>query len=186
MRSLVLLTIAALLLAVAPATSAFAQLSAQQSSQLDALFADLRSATDEATARTIGDQIWQVWTHPDDAILAERVDEIITGGGFAGPAAQLPQIEQLVADYPDYAEGYNLRATANFLRGDYESALRDVEETLEREPRHFGALAGRALIFHTQGKYEEAKAALLEGLDIHPFLPERSLFPDLGPPPIKS
>lgn len=178
--------ILAVLLAAAPATATLAQFSAQQSSELDSLFADLRSATDEASARAIADRIWQLWTHPDDPALAARVDAIIKGGGFAGPAAQLPQIEVLVADYPDFAEAYNLRATANFLRGDYESALRDVAKTLELEPRHFGALAGRALIFHTQGKYEEAKAALLEGLDIHPFLPERSLFPELGPPPIRS
>ncbi|QQR39498.1 tetratricopeptide repeat protein [Devosia rhizoryzae] len=178
--------ILAVLFAAVPATTVFAQLSAQQSAELDTLFASLHGATDEAQARAIGDQIWQLWTHPDDAELAARVDAIIKGGGFAGPVAQLPQIDELVADYPGYAEAYNLRATANFLRGDYESALRDVEKTLELEPRHFGALAGRALIFHTQGKYEEAKAALLEGLEIHPFLPERSLFPELGPPPIRS
>lgn len=180
------LLIAVLLLMANPVTTVLAQFSSEQSSELDSLFADLRSAPDETTARALGDQIWQLWTHPADAALAERVRKIIEGGGFAGPAAQLPQIDQLVADYPNYSEAYNLRATANFLRGDYESALEDVEATLRIEPRHFGALAGRALIFHTQGKYEEAKDALLQGLEIHPFLPERSLFPDLGPAPIRS
>jgi tetratricopeptide (TPR) repeat protein len=186
MRSTVILIVTALLFAAAPAPAALGQFSTAQTAELDTLFDDLRHSPDEATARGIADRIWQLWTHPDDAELAMRVDTIIKNGGFAGPAGQLPEIEALVVDYPDYAEGYNLRATAHFLQGNYENALADVEETLAREPRHFGALAGRALILHTQGKYEEARDALLEGLEIHPFLPERSLFPDLGPAPIRS
>ena len=183
------LAIAALLLAMAPASPALAQnyeRSAAQSASLDALFARLASAVDEASARAIADEIWQIWTQPDDPVLAARVEEILNSGGLAGPAAQLPLIEALIEDYPDYSEGWNLRATANFLRGDYESALADIEETLKREPRHFGALAGRALIFHTQGRRDEALDAIREALEIHPFLSERGLFPELGPAPIRS
>lgn len=185
MRSLLHIAFAAFLLLAHPAPLVAAEaFSAAQSAELDRLFTDLRAAPDEPAARALADRIWRIWTAPEDQELAARVDGIIKGGGFAGPAAQLPEIDALVADYPDYSEGYNLRATAAFLRGDYESALRDVEETLRREPRHFGALAGRALILHTQGKYDEAREAIRQGLKIHPFLPERGLFPELGPPPI--
>jgi tetratricopeptide (TPR) repeat protein len=187
MRTLLYLVMTALLMALAPAAIAldYAR-SAAQSASLDALFADLASAPDEASARATADQIWSMWTQPDDPVLAARVEAIITGGGFAGPVAQFPLIDALVADYPDYAEGWNLRATANFLRGDNDAALADVVETLRREPRHFGALAGRALILHGQGKYEEALEAIKAALEIHPFLPERGLFPELGAPPIRS
>lgn len=114
------------------------------------------------------------------------MDEIIKAGGFAGPMSQMPLIEQLIVDYPDYSEGYNMRATAHFLRGAYESSLADIEKVLSLEPRHFGALSGKALIYHTQGKRDEALEAMKAALDIHPFLGERSLFPELGPPPIRS
>lgn len=157
-----------------------------EASALDSLFAQLRTAPDETIARATADRIWTIWTQPDDPVLAARVAEIITGGGFAGPVAQVAEINALVEDYPDYAEGWNLRATANFMRGDYDASLADVAETLKREPRHFGALAGRALILHSQGRREEALKAMREALDIHPFLPERGLFPELGAPPIRS
>lgn len=189
MRMLTRLAIAALLLALAPQGSAFAQSftrSAAQSAALDALFARLSAAPDADAARLVTDEIWIIWTQPDDPALAARVAEIITGGGFSGPVSQLPLIDTLTEDYPEYSEGWNLRATAHFLRGDYDNALLDIDQTLKLEPRHFGALAGRALIFESQGKHEEALDAIRAALDIHPFLPERGLFPELGPPPIRS
>ena len=189
MGMLIRILIAAVLLALAPASPTFAQnyeRSAAQAAEIDALFARLSASTDEPNARSIADQIWTLWTKPDDPVLAERIAEIIKASGFAGPGSQLPLIDALVEDYPDYSEAWNLRATAHFLRGDNEAALSDVEETLNLEPRHFGALAGRALILHNEGRQEEALAAIRAALEIHPFLPERTLFPELVPPPIRS
>lgn len=189
MRMLIRLLIAVLLLAAAPAPTAFAQSyarSAAETAELDTLFARLSAATDEPAARAIASQIWTIWTEPDEPVLAARVAEIMTAGGLAGPASQLPLIDALIADYPDYAEGWNLRATAYFLHGMYDKSLADIEQTLAREPRHFGALAGRALIYHTLGKRDEALQAIRQALEIHPFLPERALFPELAAPPIRS
>ena len=189
MRTLSRLVFAALLLAPVPLTPGLAQSFGQsqaQSAQLDSLFRRLSAATDAQSARIIANDIWQIWIHPDDPVLDARVTEIMTAGGFAGPASQLPLIDALIADYPDYAEGWNLRATALFLNGAYEQSLADIVETLAREPRHFGALSGRALIYHAQGKRDLALEAITKALDIHPFLAERALFPELGPPPIRS
>lgn len=189
MRQLTRIAIAALLLAAVPAPLVLAQTytrSAAQSAALDALFARLSAATDEPTARAIASEIWTLWTQPDDPVLAARVARIMSAGGLAGPASQLPLIDALVADYPDYPEGWNLRATAHFLNGAYEKSLADIEETLKREPRHFGALAGRALIYNTQGKRDLALEAIEQALTFHPFLSERALFPELVAPPIRS
>lgn len=189
MHKLTALVIAALLLAAVPAPMVLAQTYARgaaQSAELDRLFAQLTAATDEPAARAIAVQIWTIWTQPDDPVIAARVAQIMSAGGLSGPASQLPLIDALIEDFPDYAEGWNLRATAQFLNGAYEESLADIEQTLLREPRHFGAMAGRALILHTQGKREEALEAMKEALKIHPFLPERALFPELVPPPIRS
>lgn len=178
------LFLAALLLAVTPASTAFAEAhfwSQSETADLDRLHTSLKSAPDEASARALADQIWAIWTRPDDQAIAGRVAEILEKAGFGGPATQMPLIEELVADYPDYPEAWNFRATARFLRGDNPGALADIEEVLKREPRHFGALAGRALILQGTGKGEEALAAIKAALAVHPFLPERALFPELAP-----
>ncbi|WP_297109217.1 tetratricopeptide repeat protein [uncultured Devosia sp.] len=189
MKALLRLVLTAMLLAAAPTAPGLAQpfgQSAEQATRLEILFSRLSAATDAEAARAIADEIWQIWIHPDDPELDARVTEIMTSGGFAGPASQIPLIDALIADYPDYAEGWNMRATAHFLNGAYDKSLADIVETLAREPRHFGAMAGRALIYYTQGKRDEALEAIRAALDIHPFLPERMLFPELGDPPIRS
>jgi hypothetical protein len=180
---------AALFLVFAPAGPLWAQTSGFSQADrmsLDALYDRLAASTDETSARLTADEVWKIWTAPADPVLAARMDEIIKAGGFAGPMSQMPLIEQLIEDYPDYSEGYNMRATAHFLRGAYEASLADIEKVLALEPRHFGALSGKALIYHTQGKRDAALEAMKAALDIHPFLGERSLFPELGPPPIRS
>lgn len=189
MRTLIRIAMAALMLAALPAPLVLAQAYTRgeaQSAELNALFSRLSAASSEAEARQVADAIWRIWTEPDDPVLAARIREIITAGGFAGPASQLPLINALVADYPDYSEAWNMRATAHFLRGAYEQSLSDIEKALALEPRHFGALSGQALIFHSQGKRDHAIEAMRKALDIHPWLPERSLFPELGGPPIRS
>lgn len=189
MRTLIRIAIAALMLAALPAPLVLAQAYTRgeaQSAELNAVFSRLSAASSEAEARQLADAIWRIWTEPDDPVLAARIREIITAGGFAGPASQLPLINALVADYPDYSEAWNMRATAHFLRGAYEQSLSDIEKALALEPRHFGALSGQALIFHSQGKRDQAIEAMRKALDIHPWLPERSLFPELGGPPIRS
>jgi tetratricopeptide (TPR) repeat protein len=175
--------LAALMLALLPVTPSMAEAtiwSTREAQQLDALFARLKSAPDEASARALADKIWTIWTRPEDTRIAARVAEIIEKSGFAGPFSQMPLIEKLVADYPDYAEGWNLRATARYFGGDNEGSLSDIDEVLKREPRHFGALAGRAVMLQGQGKGEEALQAIRAALAVHPFLPERQLFPELA------
>ena len=56
-------------------------------------------------------------------------------------------------------------------------------KVLEFEPRHFGALSGRALIYLSQGKRALALKDMSAALAVHPFLSEKQLFPELDHPP---
>jgi tetratricopeptide (TPR) repeat protein len=85
-----------------------------------------------------------------------------------------------VTDYPDYAEGWNQRATLYYMLDNLEASLADIDKVLAIEPRHYGALAGRVLIYLKQGKHDEALRDMRAALALHPYLNERRLFPELA------
>src|SRR5690606_31046067 len=92
-------------------------------------------------------------------------------------------LDGVVADAPDYAEGWNQRAFIRFLRDDPDGSLEDIERTLALEPLHFAALAGKAMILMRQGRIEPGQEALRRAVEIHPWLKERAM---LLPPPGRS
>jgi tetratricopeptide (TPR) repeat protein len=57
---------------------------------------------------------------------------------------------------PDWAEGWNARATARYLDDDYNGSMADIAETLKREPNHLGAMMGMGAILESRDKREEA------------------------------
>jgi tetratricopeptide (TPR) repeat protein len=78
--------------------------------------------------------------------------------------------DAVVAQDPDYAEGWNKRATVRYLAGDYAGAVRDVKETLRREPRHFGALSGLGSIYLVIANVRGALDAFEHVLALNPHL----------------
>jgi Flp pilus assembly protein TadD len=69
---------------------------------------------------------------------------------------------------PNFAEGWNRRATINYLREDYGRALVDIERTLALEPRHWGAMSGLGIILRRMGRDDEALATFKEVLKLNP------------------
>ena len=60
--------------------------------------------------------------------------------------AALAILDDLAQAYPRNSEVWNQRATVRFFAGNLDGSLEDIERALALEPRHFGALAGKALI----------------------------------------
>ena len=71
---------------------------------------------------------------------------------------------------PDFAEPYNQRALANYLRERYEESVNDCEAAAERMPCHFGALAGLGHCYAHLGKAREAIDAYERALAVNPHL----------------
>jgi tetratricopeptide (TPR) repeat protein len=144
------------------------------------LFEALKAAPTEMRAREIADRIWRSWHRAPDARAQEMLDagtRHIRGSDYAEAERVL---SQLVAYCPDYPEGYSQRAFARFLADDLDGALEDIDRTLELEPRHFGALAGRALTLLRQGRVEPGQRALREAVAINPWIVERHLLVEPG------
>ena len=151
----------------------------REAEALDQLFAQLRIAPDASAAQDITQKIWIVWTSPADPLLAARMREILQLRNNMDLPGALALLDELVVDYPEYAEGWNQRATIHYLMSNYDASLADIDKVLQFEPRHFGALVGRAVIYRSQGKQTLAVKDMAAALAVHPFLVERALFPEL-------
>lgn len=158
----------ALVLAVAVGSRAQAD---QNDPRLVELFDDLRKVTGYLQARTIEQEIWSIWlTASDPAVnrlMAEGVDAM-AAQDFKTALADFNEITKLA---PDFAEGWNKRATVLYLMGDFQGSLADVDKTLALEPRHFGALSGLGLINTALEREEEAIAAFEKALEVNPHMP---------------
>ena len=114
--------------------------------------------------------LWQIWSRAGDP----RVDALFAEGVRAMEKrdwlAAVSLFGQVIEAAPQFAEGWNKRATARYLAEHYASAIADCEEVLRLNPLHFGALAGRGLCHVALGQSTEAASCFRRALAIHPRL----------------
>lgn len=135
---------------------------------LDALFADLKREPDPEAAQDIVAEIWTEWNDSGSAtinLLMQWAEQAMAERRFA---TALDFLDQVTVLRPDFPEGWNRRATLHFMMNDYGKAMSDIEQVLELEPRHFGALSGLAAIMLDAGNEEMALEALRRALEVYP------------------
>ncbi len=142
---------------------------------LSALFEEAQAAPNQMAARDLSDRMWALWSDAPDDHAQELLDEAMQRRRVGDYSGAEKAATALIAYCPDYAEGYNQRAFVNFLREDYAAALPDLDETLQRSPRHVGALTGRALTLVALDRKAEAALDLRAALKLNPWLSERQL-----------
>lgn len=140
----------------------------QTSQALPGLFEQLQQADSAEEAARIESRIWLAWLEPpeEEAGLTMGWIEAAMRSGELARAAEL--CDTLVERFPDYAEGWNKRATVRYLQGDFDGSVLDIRRTLTLEPRHFGAISGLGLIFLKQGDTAAALEAFEAVLKISP------------------
>jgi tetratricopeptide (TPR) repeat protein len=125
---------------------------------------------DAAAAERAAAALWEIWC----ASGIPEVDRLLRRGIEAMDRGDLIAAETIFTDIirraPDFAEGWNRRATARYLGGNHAAAIRDCEATLARKPRHFGALSGQGLCHMALGQHREAVDLFRRTLAVYPHL----------------
>lgn len=160
-----------LALALAVGLSAGGAFAAQQDKRLPGLFDKLKGTANPAEAQVVEMMIWQIWAEAGDG----ATDSLMQLGLGAMQAGDLPGalslFDAVTARAPNFAEGWNKRATILFMMGAMEKSAEDVARVLALEPRHFGALSGLGLINSHLQREEAAIAAFEQALKVNPHMP---------------
>ncbi|MGI9390017.1 MAG: tetratricopeptide repeat protein [Boseongicola sp.] len=149
------------------ASLVFLTLAHADDAELEALFEGLKSADATAAAQIEG-RIYDIWSKSgSDALdlLHSRGREALGENDLVGA---IEHFSALIDHAPDFAEGYNARATAFFQSGQFGLSLEDIRKALALNPRHFGAMSGLALILEEIDKPEAALTAWREVEKLHP------------------
>ena len=137
-------------------------------SRIDDLFARLGKTEDADEAAGIVQALQAEWM-----VSGSDASDLLMSRALAAFAAQdyplaLQLLDAIVASQPDWAEAWNKRATVRFFNGDSQGSAADVAQTLKRNPRHVGALAGLGAIFEQAGKKEDALKVYERAMAIAP------------------
>lgn len=82
--------------------------------------------------------------------------------------AAYSHLTALVDHAPEFAEGWNARATLFFQSNRYGPAIADIQRVLALEPRHFGALLGLGVMLEEMGNIDAALDALRLAQEVNP------------------
>ncbi|MBL8576623.1 MAG: hypothetical protein JNK47_05320 [Mesorhizobium sp.] len=142
----------------------------KQNSRVDALFVQLKRERNEKAAERIASRIWEEWSRSGSASIDLMMGWSKNAMDTKKFDVALDFLDQVVTMRPDYAEGWNRRATVHFMMNNYAKSMSDIVHTLEIEPRHFGALSGIGQIMKTTGRNELALEAWQRVLEVYPMM----------------
>ena len=123
------------------------------------------------TVRTRAERsVWQVWSRAGDpeidALFQQGVEQISRGMAEAA----IETFSTIIRKKPDFAEGWNKRATIYFMVGEYDKSLADCGEVVKRNPEHFGVLSGYGQIYLQLDQPERALDYFQRALTVNPNL----------------
>ena len=112
--------------------------------------------------------LWLLWARSGEAdidrLMATGV-ELMQAGRHREAVATFTEV---IRRRPDFAEGWNKRATVHYLAGDYRKSLADCDEVVKRNPAHFGALSGYGQIYFQLEDYDKALHWWRRALEVNP------------------
>ena len=126
---------------------------------------------DDQIVRQLAERaLWEVWSRsgdPDiDALFAVGVEQM----NSRQSREAVETFSEIIRRKPDFAEGWNKRATVYYLLGEYAKSLADCDEVIKRNPYHFGALSGYGMIYLELDQPARALASFERALKVNPNL----------------
>ncbi|MEO9539452.1 MAG: hypothetical protein ABJN38_05490 [Lentilitoribacter sp.] len=144
------------------------KLSLARAERLDELFGELKREPNFGKAKRLASRITINWSSSGSATANALMvwAQHAMRDGRNTDAMEL--LDQVIVLLPDYAEGWNRRATLHYVMRNYVKSMADIEQTLSLEPRHFGALVGMATILSAIGEDDKALEVYERVLSIYP------------------
>jgi tetratricopeptide (TPR) repeat protein len=142
---------------------------ANRGSMADAPLLHERLRDESAFVRSFAEQgLWLLWTRSGDAGIdaqMAKATEAMQAGQYADAITVLTDV---IKRKPEFAEGWNRRATVHYLAGELQKSIADCNEVLKRNPGHFGALSGMGQIHLQLDDEESALKWFRRALEVNP------------------
>jgi len=120
-------------------------------------------------AMPVAKLVWQAWMFHENPIVAKLMKD----GTACLAVGELQEAEWRFVNAihfdPSYAEAWNKLATVHYLSNDLEASLSEIQQTLDLEPSHFGALSGKGLVLLKMDCFAEAAEAMRQAQDVFPM-----------------
>lgn len=123
---------------------------------------------DSATVDLAENALWSVWLRAASVDIHKRLCGAIRLAEQDCCDRALAEMDWIIRTRPDYAEAYHQRGIARFLQSDYNGAVHEYQQAIDRNPIHFGAWAGVGHCYAAQGRYRDALNVYRRVLGIHP------------------
>ena len=140
----------------------------QNDARLEDLFKILSKTESDVQINEVTSSIWDIWHETNDPLIEadfyRGLESMRTGDLLMAVAF----FTRVIDKNPNFAEGWNKRATVYYMLGKFDASMMDIHETLKLEPRHFGAMDGMGLIFINLEQFDRAIGIYDQMLEIFP------------------
>ena len=116
--------------------------------------------------------IWSVWGRSGDPEIDRLYEQGLAKMQGQDYREAIEIFSEIIRGKPDFAEGWNKRATLYYLIGEFEKSLADCDEVVRRNPEHFGALSGYGLIYLQLDRPELALQYFERAFAANPNMPQ--------------
>ena len=147
---------------------AFSLKADQNDTRLEYLFEILSETENNIQINEVTSRIWNIWHETNDPSIEDDFYRGLESMRTRDLLMAVAFFTRVIDKNPNFAEGWNKRATVYYMLGKFDASMMDIHETLKLEPRHFGAMDGMGLIFIHFQQFDKAIDIYDKMLEIFP------------------